>query len=574
MNDVLGDVEAGAYTVDGQGVITAVNPRGEVLLARPARDLVGQDAHDLLHRDSSGRQADRVGCRALQAMLAGRTAPEQAGWFERGDGSLLPVSWLVTPLRRGKESTGALVVFHQPSVASADREQGLAVASLSELERLALLAETTSRLTTTLDPDAALRRLAQIVVPRLADWVVVDLRAEGGEVWRRLVVRSANGGLTDRADLCGPLPPVPADSPLPLAAALRGGAAKLATPATYEGDLHSGLALEQRRLFAATGIQSAVIGPIRGPREVLGALTLGRTQDAARFNSDDIALLEDIALRTGISLENARLYQRQVRVAQTMQHHLLPKLPLVPHLETAARYLSAPDASQVGGDWYDMFPLRDGSFALAIGDVAGHDLEAAAGMAQLRNMVRAQAWARWENPGSIIGQLDETAEHLTTVSMATLVFGRLHRDTSGTWRLQWTNAGHLPPLLIDYNGQARFLTDGHGLLLGTGISPERPDAAIDLPPPVHSAPVYRRPGGGSTRVHRRGAGTPAPPRRRPRPPPPGLLLRSDPQSRTPRGQRRRRGHARPTSTSPAERPPMTPVEARPAQIRVSGHGVF
>jgi PAS domain S-box-containing protein len=482
LRDLLDRVDAGAYAVDDRGVITAVNPRAEGLLALPAHDLVGRDAHGLLHRDSAGTPADRAGCRVLRAILAGRTAPEQAGWHERGDGSILPVSWLATPFRRQDETTGALVIFHPRSSSEADREQGLATASLSELERLALLAETTSRLTSTLSPERALGRLAHIVVPRLADWLVVDLRAENDEVWRTLVVHAEDGALVDRPDLCGPLPPVSDDSALPLSKALRGTASTLATASSYQAEPDSGIALEQRRLFAATGIHSAVIGPIRGPREVLGALTLGRAAHAAPFTDDDLALLDDIALRTGISLENARLYQRQVRVAETMQHHLLPKLPIVPGLETTVRYVSAPDASQVGGDWYDMFRLRDGSFALTIGDVAGHDLDAAAGMAQLRNMLRAHAWTQHASPGDIVGQLDEIVRHLTDVTMATLVFGRLHHDPAAGWRLEWTNAGHPPPLFVDYHGRARFLDEAHGRLLGTGTSPEWPNATIDLPP--------------------------------------------------------------------------------------------
>lgn len=482
LGGVLEAAEAGAYAVDDQGRIIAVNPAAERLLARPSRHLLGRDAHDLLHRDAAGRPQDRARCPQLRAMLVGRTAPEQAGWFERGDASVLPVAWLATPLTGEDQTTGALVVFHQRTTSEANREQGLATAPLSELERLALLAETTSSLSSTLDPEQALRRLARIVLPRLADWVIVDLLGESDDIRRSLVVHYANGGLADRADLCGPLPPVLDDSPHPLSRALRGAASTVATPATYAGEPDSGIAIEQRRLFDAAGIACAVIGPIRGPREVLGALTLGRTGQSTPFTADDLPLLEDIARRTGNSLDNARLYQRQRRVAETMQRHLLPKLPTVPGLETTVRYMPAPDASQVGGDWYDMFPLGDGSFAVAVGDVAGHDLDAAAGMAQLRNMLRAHAWARHDRPGKIVRQLDETLVHIHDVSMATLVFGQLTHDPATGWRLEWTNAGHPPPLLVDHQGRARFLDQTHGHLLGTATLHERPDTTTQLPP--------------------------------------------------------------------------------------------
>jgi serine phosphatase RsbU (regulator of sigma subunit) len=482
LGGVLEVVEAGAYAVDDQGRIIAVNPAAERLLARPSRHLLGRDAHDLLHRDAAGRLHDRAACPLLRAMLAGRIAPEQAGWFERGDTTVLPVAWLATPFTGEDETTGALVVFHQRTTSEAGRELGLATAPLSELERLALLAETTSSLSSTLDPEQALRRLARIVLPRLADWVVVDLLGESDDVQRSLVVHYANGGLVERADLCGPLPPVPDDSPHPLSRALRGAASTVATPATYRGEPDSGIAIEQHRLFEAAGIRSAVIGPIRGPREVLGALTLGRTQQGAPFTADDLPLLGDIARRTGNSLENARLYQRQRAVAETMQRYLLPKLPRVPGLETTVRYVPAPDASHVGGDWYDMFPLNNGSFAVAVGDVAGHDLDAAAGMAQVRNMLRAHAWARNDRPGQTVRRLDQTLVHVHDVSMATLVFGHLAHDPAAGWRLEWTNAGHPPPLLVDHEGRVRFLDQTHGLLLGTATGHERPDTITALPP--------------------------------------------------------------------------------------------
>ncbi|MEV6938125.1 PP2C family protein-serine/threonine phosphatase, partial [Streptomyces sp. NPDC051132] len=168
--------------------------------------------------------------------------------------------------------------------------------------------------------------------------------------------------------------------------------------------------------------------------------------------------------------------------AETMQNHLLPQMPRVPGLQMTVRYLPAPDASQVGGDWYDAFTLPDGATALAVGDVVGHDLEAAAGMAQLRNMLRAYAWSQQEPPSSVVERLDEAIMPITDVSMATLIFARVTETSDGHWQLSWTNAGHPPPLLVTRDGLTHYLTDGHGLLLGTGVRTSRPDATILLPP--------------------------------------------------------------------------------------------
>ncbi|MET9290900.1 SpoIIE family protein phosphatase [Streptomyces sp. NPDC003077] len=472
----LATLGTGAYAADDQGCVIAVNARAEELLLRSAAELVGRDAHDLLHRNRRGEPVPRTQCRIRETSLARRTDQGTGEWMERGDGSLLPVSWLITTCDTGDGSMATLVVFHPID----DAEP--ATTALSERERLALLAETTTLLTSTLDVDEALRRLVSLVVPRLADWAVIDLITERDEVVRSAVVHAENDKLVEREDLQGPMPPVPQESPMPLSRALRGAASSLAGPETYQGPPDSGIAVEQRHLFKATGMHSAAIAPIRGLRDVLGALTLGRAERPERFTAKDIALLEDITRRAGLALDNARLYQQQRKVAETMQRHLLPQLPRVPGLGMTARYLPAPDASQVGGDWYDAFTLTDGTTALAIGDVVGHDLDAAAGMAQLRNMLRAHAWSRQESPSKIVEWLDDTSLRIAEVSMATMVFARMTEDDDGQFTLTWTNAGHPPPLLVTHEGVTHYLTDGHGILLGTATHEPRPNATLTLPP--------------------------------------------------------------------------------------------
>ncbi|GGM14282.1 hypothetical protein GCM10010129_68060 [Streptomyces fumigatiscleroticus] len=482
LTTALEAIGTAAYVVEEQGRIIAVNVRAEQLLDRPAEDLLGQDAHDLLHRDANGQPLLTTRCGMRQAFHAGRAAQADEGYFARGDGSLLPISWLITPYDAGDLGPGTLVLFHARHPERTGARAEPAAQPLTELERLALLAETTTRLTSTLDVEEALRRLVDLVIPRLADWAVIDLITERDEVWRTVVVSADGDTLVHHSNLEGPMPPVTEHSPMPLSRALRGVASTLAGPQTYQRAPDSGIAVEQRRLFAATGIRSAAIAPIRSTRDVLGALTLGRAAMPGDFTTADLSLLEDIARRAGLALDNARLYQRQRKVAETMQNHLLPQMPRVPGLQMTVRYLPAPDASQVGGDWYDAFTLSDGSTALAVGDVVGHDLEAAAGMAQLRNMLRAYAWSQQEPPSQIVGRLDEAVTHITDVTMATMILARVEETDDGHWRLSWTNAGHPPPLLISHDGLADYLTDGHGILLGTGVRKARADATALLPP--------------------------------------------------------------------------------------------
>ncbi|MER7192838.1 SpoIIE family protein phosphatase [Streptomyces flaveolus] len=481
--DALEVIRAGAYVVDEQGRVVAVNTRGEELLGRRAEDMAGQDAHELLHRGPHGEQLPATRCAMRLPFHAGHPAQGENDYFARADGSVLPISWFIAPYAVDGPSTHTLVLFHPREQAqAAGPHSELPAEPMSELERLALLAETTTQVTSTLNVDETLRRLVALVLPRLADWAVIDLITEHEEVWRTAVVHVDRDRLVHRDDLEGPMPPVPEESPMPLSRALRGVASALAGPETYQRTPDSGIAVEQRRLFDATGIRSAAIVPLRGTREVLGALTLGRAGKPGDFSTSDLPLIEDIARRAGLALDNARLYQRQRAVAETMQNHLLPQMPRVPGLQMAVRYLPAPDASQVGGDWYDAFTLSDGATALAVGDVVGHDLEAAAGMAQLRNMLRAYAWSQQAPPSRIVERLDEAIMPITDVTMATLVFARVSKTDSGAWQLSWTNAGHPPPLLVTRDGLTDYLTDGHSLLLGTGLSTSRPDATVLLPP--------------------------------------------------------------------------------------------
>ncbi|WP_165984292.1 SpoIIE family protein phosphatase [Streptomyces sp. YIM 98790] len=476
-------LDAGTIVVDGQGLMTEVSPRAEELLRRSATDMLGRDAHDLLHRGSCGERLPRSRCQLRRTILGGRTGQGDQAWFERGDGSVMQVGWLVTPCRMPGPGPGVLVHFYPVSLPeAAGRESASPTASMSELDRLALLSETTTVFASTLDVQEALGQLVRLVVPLLADWVVVDLLTEEGGVQRTAVVHYREGTLVHREDLEGPMPPVPEESSMPLALALRGVSATLTGPEHYQGALDSGIALAQRDLFQAAGIHSAAVVPVRSQREAVGALTLGLAERPGSFTAADLTLIEDIGRRAGLALDNAWLFQQQRRVAETMQRHLLPTLPRVPGLEMTARYVPAPQASQVGGDWYDAFVPSEEVTALVIGDVVGHDLDAAGGMAQVCNMLRAYAWLQHEAPSAVVGRLDQAVTRIGMVPLATVVLAHVACSPDGAWRLRWTNAGHLPPLLVEHNGRARFLNGGHDILLGTGFAPARTDAIAELPP--------------------------------------------------------------------------------------------
>jgi serine phosphatase RsbU (regulator of sigma subunit) len=247
----------------------------------------------------------------------------------------------------------------------------------------------------------------------------------------------------------------------------------------------SPLAAVHDDFLRTVGSTSAITVPLGPPRQITGALTVVRTDPAHPFDADDLTVVSDIGRRVGLVIDNARRFGRQRAVAEAMQRNLLAPLPQPGGLRLAARYQPAPAGSQVGGDWYDAFERKDGTLALVIGDVVGHDLTAAAGMAQLHGILRSLAWDDSGPPGAVVDRLDDAMPAITTVPLATLVLALLEGDPhTGPWTLRWTSAGHPPPLLLTRDGQARCLEAGQGPLLGVppGTGGSRPSAEEVLPP--------------------------------------------------------------------------------------------
>ncbi|MEV2246325.1 SpoIIE family protein phosphatase [Streptomyces sp. NPDC049970] len=488
MRKVFESLGAGVLVIDTTGRLTASNPRAQQLLGRAREQFLGHDMHDLLHRGKDGSTLPRDGCALLAVLESGR--PDEGGeeLLLRGDGSLLPVIWAATPLRHEGELNGVVVVFHDFSLHRDAAERTAAhLAALEELTaRLTMVAEVSTVLISTADTPRMLNRLAALLVPEMGDWVAVDVHTHGEESgMRRVAVRSRDDRGAAR-ELTGPLPPLAESSGSAVAQALRGTRPVVLDAYALAEPPDTPLAVAHRELFDRLGGTCAVVVPLHTRRQVFGALTVARTASGSSYTGAELALLADIARRAGLVMEAADLFEQQRHVAETMQRQLLTPLPQVDHLRTAARYRPAQRAAQIGGDWYDSFLLGDGALTMVIGDVVGHDLKAAAHMAEVRNMLRALAWDRTEPPSLIMRRLDEAMTHTSDAPMATCVFARVEGPSGGPWQLNWVNAGHPPPLLVTAEGRTRFLEEGHGPLLGLSSALHMglgwPDARTDLPP--------------------------------------------------------------------------------------------
>ncbi|MFD5909657.1 SpoIIE family protein phosphatase [Streptomyces massasporeus] len=483
---VVGQLGTALIVVNPGGWITAVNPAAERLLGRAAPAMLGEDAHDLLHRDTDGRRIPREQCTLLRAMAERAETREEGRVCLRGDGRLITTYWSASPLTDDGAFTGmAVLLTDAAGDRRARRERAAYTRAMEDLtERLTLVAEITDVLGQTLETDEALARLGRLLVPRLADWAAVDLRVGSGQV-HRVAVTGPEGRDAAQEDWRERLPEAGEDTRSPLVQVLKGADPVLQREADVAAPASSVLATLHSGFLRAAGAASAVTVPLGSGRQVTGALTLVRTDPAYPFDADDLAVVSDIGRRVGLVIDNARRFGRQRAVAEAMQRNLLAPLPQPGRLQLAARYQPAPAGSQVGGDWYDAFERKDGTLALVIGDVVGHDLTAAAGMAQLHGILRSLAWDPSGPPGAVVDRLDDAMPAITTVPMATLVLALLEGDPhTGPWTLRWTSAGHPPPLLLTPDGQAQYLEAGQGLLLGVppGTGGSRPSAAQSLPP--------------------------------------------------------------------------------------------
>jgi stage II sporulation SpoE-like protein/GAF domain-containing protein len=217
---------------------------------------------------------------------------------------------------------------------------------------------------------------------------------------------------------------------------------------------------------------------------VYGDLYLADKLDGTPFDDDDEGLLTALAGAAGISLENARLYEQLKRAAEHFQRRMLPVLPDLAPLKAAARYEPASELPKLGGDWYDAMVLPDGATCVVVGDVTGHDVEAAPLMGQIRNMLRAIALDRCGPPGLIMSRLDHALTMFADPPTATLVLGRIERGRGegGEYSFGWSNAGHLPPLLVGADGSARYLAPAaHGIPVGIDASVSRYSHEHPLP---------------------------------------------------------------------------------------------
>jgi serine phosphatase RsbU (regulator of sigma subunit) len=351
-----------------------------------------------------------------------------------------------------------------------------------ERDRYRYLAEVTESLTQSLDTGTAADQLARLVVPRLADWATVTLLAADGAPGSVARAHSDPARLGDVDTYLAGRVTAPRDQAA-LASALHSGEPVHLT--AVEPDLGPESMPEGavRRAWQRLDPRSSLFVPLQARGSAFGILSLVRCGDRPPARAADVELALEVARRGGLALDNARLYGRQVRVAETLQHSLLTPPSQPPGLEVAVRYRPAVSQDLVGGDWYDAFTRRDGTTVLVIGDVAGHGVEAAAAMAQLRSAVRTLAYDSPDGPAGTLDRVDRVLSGLHVGTLATALVAHLAPAPDGDPRaLRWSSAGHLPPLVLGADDRVRLLDTPPERLLGADEPSVRRDHEAVLSP--------------------------------------------------------------------------------------------
>jgi serine phosphatase RsbU (regulator of sigma subunit)/PAS domain-containing protein len=361
-----------------------------------------------------------------------------------------------------------------------ERRQAALEAERAARARADLLSRAGAILDSSLDYEETLRNVAAIAVPEVADWCAIRMLDEDGRL-----VSVANAHADPNMQVVGreyeerfPLDPAAASGP---AAVARTGVSQVvrevddALLAAHISDP------EQLAFVRRLGLRSIIVAPLVARRRTFGTVTLAVGESARRFGDDDVRVAEELARRAGVAIDNARLYTERSRIAHALQARLLPdRLPEIPGLRLAARYRAAGELNEVGGDFYDVFPLREHEWALLVGDVSGKGADGAAVTALARYTLRAAALEPGPPSAALLRlnaamRAESALSEFVTVALAYIAPG------AGGLRVRLALGGHPPPMVLREDGRVEALAE-FGAVLGVVADPELPDTETVLGP--------------------------------------------------------------------------------------------
>lgn len=403
-------------------------------------------------------------------------------------GSAAERSVVAVPLFAAGRCQGVLgLVFDAATVPAADMRvlrtaasvtaQALARMAAQRAERdrdtqLSFLVSATTELAGSLDYELTLQRLADLVVPGVADWCAIDVLADG-------VLRSIAVAHTDPAKVELALRmrrTYPPDTNAPTGAHV---VARTRTPEIYE-DVDPALLEaaahddEHLRLVRELDLRSAILVPLIAGDRTLGVLTLVRSGDGRRYGQADLQFAQELARRAAVSIDNAQVHTVTVEASLQLQRAVLPvSFAGLPGWQVAFDYRPA-GRTAVGGDFYDAVPLPDGRLVAFVGDVMGRGVEAAAAMAQVRSALHAYV-ALDPDPRTVVERVSVMFETLDMAQLVTVLYAVLDPAAA---TVDLLSAGHLPPLVIRHDGNVERLVVPSSPPLGAG---EHPRTVVTAP---------------------------------------------------------------------------------------------
>lgn len=351
-----------------------------------------------------------------------------------------------SPLWRSDQTVGGIIIQAHDTLYTPDSQLRMAA-------RIAVLSSAGSRLGASLDVEATLDAIAELLVPGLADHCIVDLYDDNNVLRRQQVVNVPGFDDADAWIEIGGEVSYPSSHPC--GQALSNNQPVLIDSESVDIDVFAGTP-KIAKIYRRLGVRSIIAVPLAGqdnpekPHETRmhGVISLLTSVSKREYDADDIDLAETLARRAGLALDNARLFTRQRNLAITLQQQLLPgDLPEVDGLQLAVRYRPAM-GSDVGGDFYDAMELPGGRVGLIVGDVQGRGPHAAAIMGQLRAVIRAYGVLDFE-PSRLLSHLDELVPELDDGSLVTCVYGIFDPFTR---ECLLATAGHLRPLQLGPDG--------------------------------------------------------------------------------------------------------------------------
>jgi PAS domain S-box-containing protein len=373
-----------------------------------------------------------------------------------------PLRWVtfvvdLTARQRAEQERAELLAREQAARAEAD----------STREQLSVLLRASAFAAAARNRHQLLEHAAHLVVPGLADHCVVFLPTAEGTLYATSLAHRD----PERAPILAEFRnrKIPTAGPMAIQVAYTTGTSQILQRAAAKRVHWSELDRDLDDTLTRLRADSVLAAPIMAGGRPVGILSLARDAGRPGFAENDVKVAEEFARRLADVMANAETSAREHTIAETLQCAVLPgALPAVPGLELAACYLPASDGVHVGGDWYDVFPLGDNRVGLVIGDVAGHSINSASIMGQVRSMLRAYALDR-SKPGEVLQRTNAAMIRLLPEAIASTIYAVLDVATGD---LVYANAGHPPPLITAGAGDAEYLDDAPGVVLG--VSPGIP----------------------------------------------------------------------------------------------------